>query len=67
LFEADTYIPRFRFNPSTRRIIMQDKSKKLPPIEGVLTDAELKQVAGASGPVSQNYQGNDDSQGNENQ
>jgi hypothetical protein len=45
---------------------MQDNTNELPPIDGELTDEELKQVAGA-GPVSQNYQGNDDSQGNENQ
>jgi hypothetical protein len=65
-------IPRFRFNPSTRRIIMQDNKNERPPIEGELTDEDLKQVAGAGIPVltngsNQNNQGDDNSQGNEDQ
>jgi hypothetical protein len=56
---------------------MQDNG--LPPIEGELTDEELKEVAGTTGscnnstvplpppPPSQNSQGNDNSQGNEDQ
>jgi bacteriocin-like protein len=52
---------------------MQDNKYELPPIEGELTDEDLKQVSGGNGPSnvtglpSQNSQGNDNSQGNENQ
>jgi hypothetical protein len=70
---AGESIRRSRFHPSTRRIIMQDN--ELPPIEGELTDEELKQVAGGSvpdgngtiPPPGQNSQGDDNSQGNEDQ
>jgi hypothetical protein len=56
---------------------MQDN--ELPPIEGELTDEDLRQVAGTTGSCinstvptptplpSQNSQGNDNSQGNEDQ
>jgi hypothetical protein len=67
MIEADHHRPR--------RIIMTDN--ELPPIEGELTDEDLRQVSGGntSGnggppppkPPGQNYQGNDDSQGNQNQ
>jgi bacteriocin-like protein len=80
MIEADPFlppgdtIPRCRFNPRTRRIIMQDNQNELPPIEGELTDEDLKQVSGGTipvnmtgGPPSQNSQGNDNSQGNEDQ
>jgi hypothetical protein len=48
---------------------MQDNTNELPPIEGELTDEDLKQVAGAGSSVcnGQNNQGNDNSQGNEDQ
>jgi len=40
----------------------------LPPIEGELTDEDLKQVSGGTCSMNgQNYQGNDNSQGNEQQ